>query len=187
MKALDLIGNKTNSSNSKSFNESKKSSNKETIFADRVIHEFDKILESEYKRIEKYFNRTEFIAKRKSVLTKNITNSNQMHTKEKIEYKPLSSTDTWLGTLRGKLIKEENLEFDLEKSANLSKKKIRSSIKVDNFDTFLNLKPEFNNISKFDEQNSIKNSNSVGSLKYTRQSPPPNIRITKLDKQREYY
>jgi hypothetical protein len=124
-------------------------------FVKKVINEFDKILNDEYKRAERHHKTIQSSPQkmRSSMSSSRYSSSGKNY----VEYKPRSSSVDWFESLRGSpepfnSPKKEQKKVDLGKLVNESKGKIKSSIKnIENL--FKQTKPE---ISKESAENLLK-------------------------------
>jgi hypothetical protein len=106
--------------------------NMEELFAQKVISEFDKVLNEEFKRVQRFFKKDTSDFKRKSTINTSINEGRKRSMtggKNYVEWKARSSNMNWLDSLRGKHEKEEDKKVDIHHLAHASKSKIRSSIR----------------------------------------------------------
>jgi hypothetical protein len=105
--------------------------NMEDVFAQKVISEFDKVLNEEFKRVQRFFKKDGTDFKRKSTLNTTMNEGRKRSMtggKNYVEWKARTSNMNWLDSLRNKKEKEENKKVDIHDLAHASKNKIRSSI-----------------------------------------------------------
>jgi hypothetical protein len=105
--------------------------NLEDDFAQKVISEFDKVLNEEFKRVQRFFKKDGTDFKRKSTMNTTVNEGRKRSMtggKNYIEWKARTSNMNWLDSLRNKKEKEETKKVDIHDLAQSSKNKIRSSI-----------------------------------------------------------
>lgn len=162
-------------------------SQNENQFVKKVINEFDKILTDEYKKVEKFYKRDNPKEMRKSSVQSGKRKS--IGEKNYVEWKGKTGADNWRNSLRFKNEEDtssKNNKVDINNLANLSKHKIRNSIKGgDQLAEFSNKSRE--ELSKLTQENNHTDTNVFDFYgdKMNKSSSPVGKRVKKEEKMRE--